>query len=687
MKKIQLLVILGFLHFNLTAKPVSEAEARNVAQGFLLSKGIEVNSHDLINSLTDIKIKLSLLYIFNIPEGGFIIISGDDETTPVLGYSTSGVFGTSSLPPSFAAMLSFYNEQITAIQNDYVDNSLLYAEEWLFYQTSTVSDNTAKATEVHPLLTCLWDQGNLYNALCPQDPAGPGGRVYAGCVATAMAMNMYYYRYPVQPSGTHGYTSDYGYLFVDYTQSHYIYEQMPYKLLSYNYDAAKLQYDCGVAVDMMYSPNGSGAYMDDALNALKDHFGFNPTASIEYKDSYSEATWISMLKDQLNLGYPLIYAGYDIGAGHAFVCDGYDTNDFFHFNWGWSGSYNGYYLISNLNPGYNFSSGQQAFFNCYPASVSYPQSCGNYSMNSRSGSLSVGHGPSGSYMSDMNCSWLIAPVDSVSYIELSFRYIDTETNNDIITVYGGTDASAPVLGSYSGNTIPSTLTIQGNRAFVTFQSNGSVEASGFHADYYGNVPQFCSILQILSDSSGSFNDGSYGYEYANNATCRWKIVPDMAAGIEFTFTEFNLENGMDFLYFYDYNTDALIATFTGNSIPQSLFTSTSKVMVLFRSDDSNADQGFRINYRGLQTSIQDDDFSNIILSKTSNGDAMLSFNDANHANLLVCVFDLSGREIVKKIPVEASTDQIILPISHQSPGLYFIQITSNNSSKTLRFAR
>lgn len=669
------------------SKPVSPERARIVAQNYLIVNGISSKVVSLNQTIWSGKSNTnSAFYIFNLEGNGFIIVAADDASQPILGYSTESSFSNESMPPSFVDMLNSFSAEIEGLRSNNIQADASTSLLWEEYETG-VSNSTLnpKSNSVPPLLTCLWDQGSLYNALCPQDHSGPAGRVYAGCVATMMGMTIYYYRYPTQPSGTHNYNSAYGYLSVDFSQSHYNYEQMPYKLQSANYDVAKLLYDCGVAVDMMYSPNGSGAYMDDALDAMKTHFGYNSAATIEYKDSYTEANWIALLKSQLDAAHPLPYAGYDPTAGHAFVCDGYDSNNMFHFNWGWSGSFNGYFYINNLNPGYNFSSGQQAFVNCYPTAVSYPTACGNYTMTTRSGSMVVGHGLS-DYLNDQNCSWLISPVDSVNNIEISFQYLNTENANDVVNVYTGTDASAPLAGSFSGSSIPNSLNIAGNKAFVTFMSNGSVTDKGFHADYYGNVPQYCTILQTHTDSAGTIADGSNSYSYSNNATCRWKIMPTGAAGIQIDFTEFSLENGMDYLYFYDYTTEALVASFTGHNLPQTFFVNSPVAMVIFRSDGANTDNGFKFNYHALATGIENYSDASMYLYVNESNHAVLHFENFPETDYSVTLSDLTGRVLYEtSYNIDGIQNELEIPFIPSSEGLYLINLSSSELNKTIRY--
>lgn len=682
MNKILSFALLLLWTLSIAAAPVSREQAQIAALNFLKHQKLIGEKTKLEAYSFGQKSQTPEFYIFNYDDSGFIIVAGDDASTPILGFSDESVFSGDNMPPSLAAMLNGFSQQITYIREHSIQANLSIAADWNLVLIGYSSID--KGYSVNQLLTCLWDQGSPYNALCPYDPAGPGDRVYAGCVATAMAMTMYYYRYPVHPTGYHSYYSDYGTLSVDYSQSNYNYEQMPYRLTSANYDAAKIQYDCGVAVDMMYSPDGSGAYMNDALNAMKEHFGYNPAATLEHKDDYTETDWINLLKAQLNAGHPMPYAGYDVSAGHAFVCDGYN-NDMFHFNWGWSGSYNGYFYISNLNPGYNFSIGQQAFINCYPAAVSYPLACGNYQMNSRSGSLHVGHGLSG-YTNNQNCTWLIQPSDSVEYITVEFQYLRTEQVNDVVTIYQGTDATAPVFGTYSGISGDFSVVVPGNRVFVSFQSNSTITNGGFHADYYSYTPPFCSILDIRSDSAGIVNDGSNNYAYNNNTVCRWRIEPENASGIMIDFTEFNLEQSSDMLYFYQYPSYILVDSLSGNAVPQSFFINSPKTMVVFKTNEANTENGFTFNYNGVATGLDEYKNASIYLSVDANNFPTLNISNFPEGLYSIELNDITGRSLYEsKNELSSDSQRIKIPFIPENSGLYLITLKGNNLSRTLKY--
>ena len=141
---------------------------------------------------------------------------------------------------------------------------------------------------------------------------------------------------------------------------------MPNAVSSTNTAVATLMYHCGVSVDMNYnvsSQGGSGAQTLDVVNALKTYFGYSASVAGKYRSNYSDSQWKNLLKGELDAGRPMQYAGTGSGGGHSFVCDGYDNNEFFHFNWGWGGSSDGYFSVNALNPGSLGTGGGTGGFN------------------------------------------------------------------------------------------------------------------------------------------------------------------------------------------------------------------------------------------------------------------------------------------------------------------------------------
>ena len=218
------------------------------------------------------------------------------------------------------------------------------------------------------MVTSIWIQCAYYNTLCPEDTQSCNGHTPVGCVAMAMAQIMDYYQYPNQGIGTHSYYAEgYGNQTVDFGATTYNWENIPDYLTDYNIDVETLCYHCGVSVDMYYGTSGSGAYPSDVVFALQTYFGYADSMQFLNKNNYSEEYWDNLLKNELNHLRPIHYSGRGDEGGHAFICDGYEDNNYFHFNWGWDGLFNGFYTLDNLNPRTStFNLSQSAIIGIHP---------------------------------------------------------------------------------------------------------------------------------------------------------------------------------------------------------------------------------------------------------------------------------------------------------------------------------
>ena len=355
MKKILFTILSLIFSIIIFAKPVSEAKAKEVALNFLKSN----TNSTILNQVRSLNLSYTLkatttnnfdvqtiIYVFNVDNSGFIIISGDDTVIPVLGYSDESIFVSESMPLNFKKWLENYKNEIL-----YVIVNKIKPTEAIKNQWSTTTSNrrsnqqTQNNTSVSPLIQTRWNQSPYYNALCP------GGSV-TGCVATAMAQIMKFWNYPSTGNGFHSYNhAQYGTLSANFGNTTYQWGSMPNVVSSSNSAVATLMYHCGVSVDMNYSPQSSGAAGAIKVQpALNKYFGYQ-NSSIAEKSNYNDSQWILLLKTELDAGRPIYHEGIGNGGGHAFVCDGYDINNFFHFNWGWGGQQDGYFLINSLNPG------------------------------------------------------------------------------------------------------------------------------------------------------------------------------------------------------------------------------------------------------------------------------------------------------------------------------------------------
>ncbi len=319
------------------------------------------------------------LFIFKLNldnKKSYVVMPTDDRVQPILAYSLDGWVGDSpeDFPPAMKEYLDSYSAQIKYIIDNDLSGSQLAVDQWENYDPNGSMDMGTDNSSVPPLLSTTWNQGCYYNEQCPADASGPCGHVYAGCVATAMGQVMKYHSYPSTGVGSHGYNSSYGYLEADFGNTNYNWAAMPNSISASNTEIAQLLSHLGISIDMQYSPSGSGAYSTDARNALVNYFQYDPSAVYLQRSNYSETDWEAMLKVELALSQPLMYRGSGSG-GHSFVCDGYDENNMFHFNWGWSGSYNGYFSLSDLTPGSgDFTNYQAAIFHIKPLNtLSVPQ--------------------------------------------------------------------------------------------------------------------------------------------------------------------------------------------------------------------------------------------------------------------------------------------------------------------------
>ena len=369
MKKSLLLTFLLSISAIILANPISQIKAKQIAVNALNESDLTLNISRSANN-TDLELSSlsnQQIYIFNRSDSeSFAIISASDAAYPILAYSSDKAFPTENIPPSVQNFLDFYTDQIQQIEAENLPATSQITEAWQKYSSETFMPERSRDV-VEPLISSLWNQCKYYNDMCPEDAEGVDGHVPVGCVATAMSQLLHYHQYPLQGTGQHSYYSDYGQHSANYGETTYNWDNIPNYLTDYNDDLAQLGYQCGVAVEMNYAPHGSGAYTSNVADALEDYFDYNTAVNYQSKNDYSDVEWSNMLKDNLDDNLPMEYSGSSESSGHAFICDGYQGEDYFHFNWGWDGLFNGYYYLDNLNPRTsNFSMWQGAVLDVYP---------------------------------------------------------------------------------------------------------------------------------------------------------------------------------------------------------------------------------------------------------------------------------------------------------------------------------
>ena len=290
------------------------------------------------------------VYVFN-GEDGFVLVSAEDDARAILGYSDHGRFDATDMPENMQFWLQMYADELARYE---ANKPVLKAGQ--------VSMHRAKraATDSYPTITPIlgdveWGQDEPYNNLCPN--VG-GERSVTGCVATAISQIMYAHKYPAKGTGSKTYTTEsHGLqLNVNFGATTYDWGNMlPYYKNNYNSTQANavatLMYHVGVAADMDYDPDGSGAISSAALAAITEYFGYNKSIHVLPKDFMKEETVLQTVASDLQEGRPVYISGSTVNQeGHAFVCDGMQSDGYLHINWGWNGSGNGYFALSALDP-------------------------------------------------------------------------------------------------------------------------------------------------------------------------------------------------------------------------------------------------------------------------------------------------------------------------------------------------
>ena len=378
MKKLGIITLLLAMMGIAFAKPVSQDVARRVAQTWMQAQGMK--NPAALQDITS-QTPFTEFYVFAAEEGGFIIVSGDDCVRPVLGYSLTSRFDTKrDIPVNVRGWLDDYEKEIRHWKNIEAHYGGVHAENY-----EAVSDWQMLAngemppapltTAVSPLLTTTWDQYPYYNALCPYDAQEVytgNNHIVTGCVATATAQIMKFWNYPTTGYGSHSYvhhnydeTTSYGTLSANFGNTTYQWNNMPNELTASSSDAqvnavATIMYHIGVADEMIYDlaiNGGSGAHNHNTNNlrassqsSLMAYFKYRPDMTVICRDDYSYDEYCSRLRAELDQQRPILYSGSGNG-GHSFVCDGYNEQNQFRINWGWGGSYDGYFSVGAFTPG------------------------------------------------------------------------------------------------------------------------------------------------------------------------------------------------------------------------------------------------------------------------------------------------------------------------------------------------
>ncbi len=399
MRKLLLLAVSLLLTVTtIYAERVSQADAALVAKNFMSAPAVQTGVKKAVPTEMVLKKAASAeenqYYVYENANGeGWVMVAADDAVTPILAYSKTGTFKTENQPANVKTWLGKYDTFIKKVEEDGLVANEETSAMWNRLRKSPLSTQGGNVV-VDMLVQTQWDQDDPYWKLTP----GSGSdKAYTGCVATAMAQVMKYWEWPKKGTGSHTYQpvmdifDDYGnylrtdtiypgLLTVKFGETTYDWANMKNSYSGSYTDAeaqavATLMYHCGVSAEMQYGGDaydGSGTYTinygdwDDPTcvqNSFPKYFGYKRDGltsyyrdgytyqGTKYYDSWTDAAWTAMIKGELDKHHPIMYDGSGAKGGHSFICDGYDDQNYFHFNWGWSGSNDGWYKLDNLVPG------------------------------------------------------------------------------------------------------------------------------------------------------------------------------------------------------------------------------------------------------------------------------------------------------------------------------------------------
>lgn len=761
MRKFYLLLIMVFFTAATYATNIISPEAaRSVAKNFMSertgSKDVASSDFALTKTVTD-ENGDALYYIFNMKKTGFIIISASELVSPVLAFSVESNYVGNE---SSIYMEEKYKSQIKAVNSNPELADPKAAAVWNAYSNSDAkgSKGTITGPYVEPLVTTVWNQTKYYNQYCPYNAeagASSDYRVPNGCVALTLTNILNYYRYPETGVGGVSYVSidygtdedgnpfvnhDYGRI-KEYFTGPYDYASITDDVRDYQGHLGKLTYHTGASARMNYGVEGSGSNGEYALNALKTNWKMNENAALRLLSAYANyKEWVDVVViPELNALRPLYYAGYSetYGQGHAWILDGYvtivnseviapdsvviDTTKYFHVNWGWGGSDNGFYKIDLLNTTsfHSFSSNESAIVNIAPADSILAKPISSFdTLYAKQGSVCDGAGNQ-KYQPNSERSWLIAAPNATSYV-FNFRRLKTQKDVDEIIIYDGPNVSDGVKARYSGNylnkavsdysasassqlvdfegdRLPGDLTVNKPSVLIVFKSNSdSITDYGFNINYTANIsnnsnscsdeilPNY-STHRILSDKIDLEQEGNY-FAHTN---CGWRINCTFIDGYTFGFRKFDLAFG-DFVDVFDNITGApeLLYRFDIDNPPGGSYTVTptsGRLLVKFSSDNVSEGEGFELEYWALISGVENiSGIENVqVYPNPATNVINIDYSTANAENITFQLMDITGRVVaMNQVNHSGGTSTHNIDVSSLSNGVYVLKIQSSQGAVT-----
>ncbi len=370
-KRIFTMLVLAMTCVTLQARPVDQETAKRLGQSFVKANFEFTRQSNQLNLVQTAYSERgeACYYIFNVGDTGFVILAADDNYRPVIGYSDRGTFNPDDMAPALAEYLEVVRQGVMSASVA-SSASVAVAADWAMLEKNGRLVSRHGGREDVFLVQTTWNQNYPYNYFCPEGEGGPGGHCYAGCVATAAAQLMKFWNHPIQGQGSYTYIPEdhpeYGPLTANFGETTYDWDNMP-NAISNNSPieqieaVAQLIYHVGVSVDMNYRPTSSGAVTGKLCQTMPAYFFYTDQMDNLYRENYTHEGYMQLVINSIDMNWPMVQRG----GGHAYVLDGYNDNDMVHFNWGWSGSSDGWFNIDE----HGYADGESIIYNYVPAEI------------------------------------------------------------------------------------------------------------------------------------------------------------------------------------------------------------------------------------------------------------------------------------------------------------------------------
>ena len=608
------------LPFRVLADSIDESEARQRALAFLQQRGADSPTLSVgmaaKSRMPKAQSDVCDYYVFNVNGGGFVVVSGDDRTASILGYADGGTLDEANIPDGLRYLLDGYSQQIAWLEENGCAESDDNDSD-VDKGRRAVRKSAAARSAIAPMLETRWNQFAPYNAFCPK----VGEELTAtGCVATSMAQLMYYHKYPMDAcTSIPGYTTETRKISVgaldattfswnDMTPTYgSALDGYPEVMTTAETAVAKLMQYCGVALEMDYdvvSAGGSSSYSNAIVKALA-YFGYGTTVTYVERYHYSYQEWVELIYSELAKGRPVALGGQSCGGGHSFVCDGYDADDYFHINWGWSGQSDGYFRLSLLNPdeqgeggsssldGFSFS--QDAVVGIQPPGGLEPSPINPISTSVMpsaativvSGDMIKGHeqdvtvcitGGDGDYHGNVvlrvNGKAVMGralDIPAGKTVDAHFSYIPTAAGDNTLTLWnyrsGGTQIGSSEIVTITESNATNTQEITVSPVIANLGGDGKLYGNALRVTAtVSNPSSEHSYASRLNCSLREFNSDNEAEKYSNATVQRKNIIISEGGTINVTFEYTGLERGkfycLRFTYTQGYDDNGVAKTRT-----------------------------------------------------------------------------------------------------------------------------